>query len=188
MWNLGFLHGTFFFWIAVEEGVFYFPSSSISWLRPFARELPSMAELMDDFRVSEAENVSAQPGLEPPCAEEKELLQGQVTILPSQNRLCQPIFCLWSGKEQRGKTILQEREGLLMSLPLLWSPWFWHDLGRRRKEISWTSGKLLWGLGQAVAWQRCSWKVICESSVNLEHIQSRLILREFCWNEWIMWK
>lgn len=46
------------FLIAVEEGVFYFLNSSLPWLMPFGRELPSMvpfADLMDDFRVSERE-------------------------------------------------------------------------------------------------------------------------------------
>lgn len=48
MWNLGFLHGTFFL-TALEEGVFYFLSSSLFWFMPFGREVPSMvpfAELL----------------------------------------------------------------------------------------------------------------------------------------------
>lgn len=90
------------FLITVEEGVFYFLNSSLFWLMPFGREIPSMtpfAELMDDFRVSELESVTAQPGLGPPCAEGKSSFcsPGEDLAIPKQSM--SSLSLKWQGTD-----------------------------------------------------------------------------------------
>lgn len=124
IWNLRFLHWTFL--IAVQEGVFYFLNSSLFWLMHFWRELPSIApfaELMDDFRVSKPESNCPAWFRMSLCWEKSSFCsprEGYHLVIPKHS-MSASFLCLWSGKEQIGKTIWQERGGLLMSLPLFWS-------------------------------------------------------------------